>query len=102
MKSRILLAAGLTMAVAVGPSAAFAQDARVGVERAEPPGLEPTGADMPAVGGNLANQHYSGLKQITKRNLGYARSVLRGRHCRSSPSVFSLLPRCHGEYGSQK
>jgi glucose dehydrogenase/plastocyanin len=32
-------------------------------------GLDPTGADMPTVGGNLGNQHYSGLTQITKRNL---------------------------------
>ncbi|WP_461474911.1 outer membrane protein assembly factor BamB family protein [Microbacterium sp. HJ5] len=32
-------------------------------------GVEPTGADMPTVGGNLGNQHYSGLTQITKRNL---------------------------------
>ena len=30
-------------------------------------GLEPTGADMPTVGGNLGNQHYSGLTQIDKR-----------------------------------
>ncbi|MCP2635500.1 PQQ-binding-like beta-propeller repeat protein [Microbacterium sp. HD4P20] len=32
-------------------------------------GLEPTGADMPTVGGNLGNQHYSGLTQIDKTNL---------------------------------
>lgn len=32
-------------------------------------GLEPTGADMPTVGGNLGNQHYSGLTQITPENL---------------------------------
>ncbi|TFV95157.1 PQQ-binding-like beta-propeller repeat protein [Leifsonia flava] len=32
-------------------------------------GLAPTGADMPTVGGNLGNQHYSGLTEITKRNL---------------------------------
>lgn len=32
-------------------------------------GLEPTGADMPTVGGNLGNQHYSGLTQISKQNL---------------------------------
>ena len=32
-------------------------------------GLEPTGADMPTVGGNLGNQHYSGLTQISKSNL---------------------------------
>jgi glucose dehydrogenase len=35
----------------------------------EPEGLAPTGADMPTVGGNLGNQHYSGLTQINKRNL---------------------------------
>ncbi|WP_160423220.1 PQQ-binding-like beta-propeller repeat protein [Agromyces seonyuensis] len=39
------------------------------VPSAELTGLEPTGADMPTVGGNLGNQHYSGLTQITKRNL---------------------------------
>jgi len=32
-------------------------------------GLDPTGDDMPTVGGNLGNQHYSGLTQIGKRNL---------------------------------
>jgi glucose dehydrogenase/plastocyanin len=32
-------------------------------------GLDPTGADMPTVGGNLGNQHYSGLSQIDKTNL---------------------------------
>jgi glucose dehydrogenase/plastocyanin len=32
-------------------------------------GTEPTGADMPTVGGNLGNQHYSGLTQIDKDNL---------------------------------
>jgi glucose dehydrogenase/plastocyanin len=32
-------------------------------------GLEPTGDDMPTVGGNLGNQHYSALTQIGKRNL---------------------------------
>ena len=32
-------------------------------------GLDPTGADMPTVGGNLGNQHYSALTQIGKRNL---------------------------------
>lgn len=34
-------------------------------------GLEPTGADMPTVGGNLGNQHYSGLTQIRKRNVDH-------------------------------
>ena len=37
-------------------------------------GLEPTGADMPTVGGNLGNQHYSGLTQIDKENLDAARA----------------------------
>ena len=32
-------------------------------------GVEPAGADMPTVGGNLGNQHYSGLTDISKRNL---------------------------------
>jgi quinohemoprotein ethanol dehydrogenase len=31
--------------------------------------LAPTGVDAPNVGGNLANQHYSGLTQISKHNL---------------------------------
>ena len=30
---------------------------------------DPTYEDMPTIGGNLGNQHYSGLTQITKRNL---------------------------------
>jgi glucose dehydrogenase len=69
MKPRILLPVLLAVAVVVGPSTAFAQSPRGAVERTEPPGLAPTGSDMPTVGGNLANQHYSGLRQITKRNL---------------------------------
>src|SRR3954447_21939064 len=69
MKRRILLPVLLAVAVAAGPSTAFAQSPREGVDRTEPPGPAPTGADMPTVGGNLANQHYSGLTQITKRNL---------------------------------
>ncbi|MEU4560561.1 PQQ-binding-like beta-propeller repeat protein [Actinoplanes sp. NPDC023936] len=71
MKPRILAPILFAVAVAVGPSAAVAQGpgAGAGAGRGEPPGLEPTGADMPTVGGNLANQHYSGLKQISQRNL---------------------------------
>ena len=30
------------------------------------------------------------------------KSVPFGKYCRSSPLVFSLVPRCHGEWGSQK
>jgi glucose dehydrogenase/plastocyanin len=65
----MLLPVLLVVAVVAGPSTALAQSPRAGVERAEPPGLTPTGADMPTVGGNLANQHYSALTQITRRNL---------------------------------
>src|SRR5688500_16486964 len=32
-------------------------------------GVEPTGENMPTVGGNLGNQHYSGLTAIDKDNL---------------------------------
>src|SRR5690606_21730294 len=31
--------------------------------------VDTTGADMPTVGGNLGNQHYSALSQISKQNL---------------------------------
>jgi quinohemoprotein ethanol dehydrogenase len=69
MNPRILAPILVAVAVAAGPSAAVARPVQAGAQQAEPPGLEPTGADMPTVGGNLANQHYSGLKQITRRNL---------------------------------
>ena len=68
MKRRILVPILIAVTVAIGPSAASRTPTRVGGP-AERVGLEPTGADMPTVGGNLANQHYSGLTQITKRNL---------------------------------
>ncbi len=61
-------ALALTMAVAAAPAAATGS----GTDPAPPvglSGLEPTGADMPTVGGNLGNQHYSGLTQITSDNL---------------------------------
>ncbi|GLZ01255.1 hypothetical protein Acsp02_85060 [Actinoplanes sp. NBRC 103695] len=70
MKTRALLPVLLVVAVTVGPSTAFAVEPAGGAGRSEPPGLVPTGADMPAVGGNLANQHYSALTQINQRNLG--------------------------------
>jgi quinohemoprotein ethanol dehydrogenase len=60
MNPRILLPVLLAVGVAAGPSTAAAY---------EPAGPQPTEADMPNVGGNLANQHYSALKQITGRNL---------------------------------
>jgi hypothetical protein len=36
------------------------------------------------------------------RALCVLRSVPFGKYCRSSPLVFSLVPRCHGLCGSQK
>ncbi|MGU3646346.1 PQQ-binding-like beta-propeller repeat protein [Microbacterium sp. C23T] len=60
----------LAIVLAIAASPAYGQ-----LRPAEPvppaglTGLEPTGADMPTVGGNLGNQHYSGLTQITKQNL---------------------------------
>ncbi len=68
MKRRLALPILIGVTVALGPGAAAALPAHGGGP-AEPAGLEPTGADMPTVGGNLANQHYSGLTQITKQNL---------------------------------
>lgn len=69
MRPRTLAPIFFAVAVAIGPSAAVAQNPHQGAGPVQPPGLEPTGADMPTVGGNLANQHYSGLKQISQRNL---------------------------------
>jgi quinohemoprotein ethanol dehydrogenase len=61
MKRRILAPILLVLAVAAGPQAVLAHSPTTAVE--------PTGADMPNVGGNLGNQHYSELTQITRRNL---------------------------------
>jgi len=61
--------AALVLFALTAPPASGATDPG---ERGTPiaaPGLEPTGADMPTVGGNLGNQHYSGLTSIGKRNL---------------------------------
>ncbi|WP_370616970.1 PQQ-binding-like beta-propeller repeat protein [Mumia qirimensis] len=58
----------LALTLAASPATGLVSAAEPG----SPDGLtavDPTGADMPTVGGNLGNQHYSGLKQITKRNL---------------------------------
>ena len=38
----------------------------------------------------------------TSRMSYRAKSVPFGKYCRSSPLVFSFVPRCHGLYGSQK
>ena len=64
----VLVVLALTAAPADGLVAPTAPP----VERSAPEGLtglEPTGDDMPTVGGNLGNQHYSGLTQIGKRNV---------------------------------
>jgi quinohemoprotein ethanol dehydrogenase len=67
MKRRILAPILLAVTVAAGPTTASAHGHGEG--NPAPEGLAPTGADMPTVGGNLANQHYSGLTQINQRNL---------------------------------
>jgi glucose dehydrogenase/plastocyanin len=66
MRRRIFAPILLAVAVAAGPTAASAHGPGGGTAA---DGLAPTGADMPNVGGNLANQHYSGLTQINQRNL---------------------------------
>ena len=58
----------VVLAVAASPAYGLVRPAEP-VPPAGLTGLEPTGADMPTVGGNLGNQHYSGLTQITKQNL---------------------------------
>jgi len=73
----------LGLVVTLGSAVALADDGRAttaenvigesGRQEPQPEGLEtcctPSGDDMPTVGGNLGNQHYSSLKQIDKRNL---------------------------------
>ncbi|MGX1702063.1 outer membrane protein assembly factor BamB family protein [Microbacterium sp. NPDC055357] len=61
-------ALALTLAVAASPATAVGTGSDP-VPPAGLTGLEPTGVDMPTVGGNLGNQHYSGLTQINKDNL---------------------------------
>lgn len=60
----------LVSSLAVAP---FANPLMAAAEQAIGPdelgATDPTGADMPTVGGNLGNQHYSALDQINKRNL---------------------------------
>jgi len=58
---------GTTSVLAVSHSAADPDPAESGP--AEPGFLTPTEADMPTVGGDLGNQHYSALTQINKQNL---------------------------------
>ena len=58
------VAAVMALAVAAAPAS--------GLMPANAPdisALEASGADMPTVGGNFGNQNYSGLTEITKRNL---------------------------------
>ncbi|MGM7698228.1 outer membrane protein assembly factor BamB family protein [Microbacterium sp. A84] len=58
------IAAAVTLSLAVSP--VFATDDPVGGGLTA---TAPTQEDMPTVGGNLGNQHYSALAQITKSNL---------------------------------
>jgi glucose dehydrogenase/plastocyanin len=91
MKARTAVSLALGLAFTLGSAVAVAADgSRVGPERhpigdgdrrgdkdrgrrPKPDGLEtcctPAGDDMPTVGGNLGNQHYSALKEINKGNL---------------------------------
>ncbi|PZF85619.1 dehydrogenase [Jiangella anatolica] len=74
MKPRAPLSMLLGVAVSLASVSAFAEVGGGGSDvegfaQIEPEGLAPTGADMPTVGGNLGNQHYSGLTQITQHNL---------------------------------
>lgn len=79
MSPKALLSILAAIAITVGPATAVAAGQResnhgpANHEQTEPEGLDtccaPTGADMPTVGGNLGNQHYSALTQITKHNL---------------------------------
>lgn len=58
----------VVLALVAPPANALGLPAQAGAP-ADVSGVEPTGADMPTVGGNLGNQHYSGLTDISKRNL---------------------------------
>lgn len=58
----------VVLALAAPPAYGLVRSAEP-VTPAGPTGLDPTGADMPTVGGNLGNQHYSALTQINKDNL---------------------------------
>ena len=62
----------VVLALTAAPADGLVAPAAPPVELSAPEGLtglEPTGDDMPTVGGNLGNQHYSGLTQIGKRNV---------------------------------
>ncbi|AWB86180.1 dehydrogenase [Mycetocola zhujimingii] len=63
------LGLGALVVVTVAVSPAYGANPAAPVPPAGLTGLEPTGADMPTVGGNLGNQHYSGLTKINKRNI---------------------------------
>lgn len=58
----------VVLSLAAPPASGLPRSAEAGAS-AELSGVEPTGADMPTVGGNLGNQHYSGLTEISPRNL---------------------------------
>jgi quinohemoprotein ethanol dehydrogenase len=66
------IAALALLGLTAPPALALTDPAAPSAERGTPapsPGLEPTGDDMPTVGGNLGNQHYSALTQIDRRTL---------------------------------
>ena len=74
MKPRAPLSILLGVAVSLASVSAFAESGGSDIDvealdQFEPESLAPTGADMPTVGGNLGNQHYSGLTEINQRNL---------------------------------
>ena len=78
MKARaslsILLGGALAAGSALVSAVAVADDTPRTANVAAPPGpldtcCAPSGADMPTVGGNLGNQHYSALTQIRRQNL---------------------------------
>src|SRR5918998_5562232 len=61
----------LAVVLAAAPSAGLVTttDSKLRAGHTDLGALEPTGSDMPTVGGNLGNQHYSSLKEINRRNL---------------------------------
>ena len=64
MKSQLMLSVSLGAALAVAATTIPADDLAALSQC-----CTPTGSDMPTVGGNLGNQHYSALTQINKHNL---------------------------------
>jgi quinohemoprotein ethanol dehydrogenase len=74
LRSTTLLPITLAVVLGAGAVPAIADDHRQGSHPSAggdvaASWLQPSGADMPTIGGNLGNQNYSGLTEITKRNL---------------------------------